>query len=299
LHVDGPGALSKITWVSARLSRRAGDEVNGLAARRNGDRNGMTGQTRRKQMSRRTVAPLFAALALLPQLAFAEAGGDNACANLAKADRAAQPFDDQVYSSKIEYFENKRLVKTFELEIVTKGLHKMLIDFKAPGDVRGMRILILDAETMYTYLPQFRRVRRIAANARNQGFMGTNISNEDMGEQRFSDRWNCTPVKTTPDEWTLDLTPRPNITSGYTKLRVKIGRKGYLYRHIEMYQDTRVVKTQFRENFQTMEGLEMATRIRYVSADRPAESRITLTSWRVNTGVADSEFTQRALLRGD
>lgn len=252
-------------------------------------------------MSHPSVALLIAALALLPRLASAEAGrgGDNPCANLAKADQAAQPFDDQVYNSKIEYFENKRLVKTFELEVVTKGLHKMLINFKAPGDVRGMRILILDAETMYTYLPQFRRVRRIAANARNQGFMGTNVSNEDMGEQRFSDRWNCTPNKTTADEWILDLSPRPNITSGYTKLRVKIGRKNLQYLQIEMFQDSRLVKTQYREEFRTMEGLEMASRIRYVSADRPAEARITLTDWRVNTGIPDSEFTQRALLRGD
>ena len=52
-----------------------------------------------------------------------------------------------MYNSKIEYFENKRLVKTFELEVITKGLHKMLINFKAPGDVRGMRILILDADS--------------------------------------------------------------------------------------------------------------------------------------------------------
>ena len=245
------------------------------------------------------LAVMALVLILIPVSAVAESGGGNACGKLLEADRNAQPFDDQVYTSTIRYSENNKVVKTFRLRVTTKGMHKMLISFLAPGDVRGMRILIVDPETMYTYLPEFRRIRRVAANARNQGFMGTNVSHEDMSEHRYSTRWNCTPFKTTSDAWILDLHPKAGITTSYSKLRVSIGRKRVQYENIDYYQDGRHMKSQIREGWRTMEGLEMSGVVRYVSRDRNAESRIEFDEWSVNTGVPDSAFTRRSLLRGD
>ena len=250
-------------------------------------------------MSWRLVVVFVVCVALTPRLAMAEAGGGNACSKLIQADHNAQPFDDQVYTSTIQYLENGKTVKTFRLRVTTKGMHKMLISFLAPGDVRGMRILIVDPETMYSYLPQFRRVRRIAANARNQGFMGTNITNEDMSEHRYSTRWNCVGSKTTSSAWILDLAPKKGITTAYSKLRVTIGRKRVQYEQIDFYQGSRDIKTQYFEDWRTMEGLEMAGTVRYVSHDRNAEARIHFDEWHVNTGVPDDAFTRRALLRGD
>jgi hypothetical protein len=152
---------------------------------------------------------------------------------------------------------------------------------------------------MYTYLPQFRRVRRIAANARNQGFMGTNITNEDMSEHRYSKRWSCTPHETTAESWIVDLSPNPGINTGYSKLRVSIGRKRIQYERVEYYVDDRHIKTQMRSDWATMEGLEMAKTIRYVSHDRNVEARIRMDEWRVNQGIQDTAFTTRALLRGE
>lgn len=246
-------------------------------------------------MSWRLTACVIALALVAPTLAHAQ----GVCSKLRVADQKAQPFDDQEYNSSIEYRENDQVVKTFKLRVITKGMHKMLINFLAPGDVRGMRVLIVDPETMYTYLPQFRRVRRVAANARNQGFMGTNITNEDMSEHRYSDRWNCRPHKTTSEAWILDLTPKSGTTTQYSKMRVWVGRKRGQYEKIHYFVDGRHKKSQLRSQWRTLEGLEMASRIRYVSEDRPVETRIKMDSWRVNTGVSDRAFTRRALLRGD
>jgi outer membrane lipoprotein-sorting protein len=232
--------------------------------------------------------------------AAAEAGGRSTiCRHLAEADRRAQPFDDQEYTSNIRYLEKSKVVKNFRLRVVTKGMHKMRIAFLAPGQVRGMRILIVDPETMYTYLPQYRRVRRVAAHARNQGFMGTNLYHEDISEHRYSSRWNCRPRQTTDEGWVLDLRPRPGVSTGYSKLRLTIGRTRRQTERVEYYVDGRHVKSQMREGWRTMAGLEMAGLIRFVSHDRDAETRVEFTEWRVNTGIPDSAFTRRALLRGD
>jgi outer membrane lipoprotein-sorting protein len=237
------------------------------------------------------------ALTVFPSVALAEAG--DACRFMAKADHNALPFDDQSYLSKITYRENGRVVKTFEIDIKTRGEYKMLITFKAPSDVLGMRILILDPETMYTYLPQFRRVRRVAAHARNQGFLGTNISYEDMSENRYSKRWSCTPAESTNEHYVLDLTPQPGAQTVYSKMRVAIHRKRLAYERIEYYTGTRNIKSQIREGWQDIQGQSMSTKIRFVSHDRNAEATVELTEWQVNQGIPDSDFSQRALLRGD
>jgi len=245
----------------------------------------------------RTIPVLMIAAAIVPSVALGEARGP--CSRVVEADGNAQPFDDQTYESTIQYFEGGNLVKTFALNVITQGMHKMLITFEAPGEVRGMRILSADPDTMYVYHPEYRRVRRVAAHVRNQGFMGTNVSYDDMTEHRLSDRWQCSPSETTDDAWILNLTPRAETKSSYSKLRGTIGRKRVQVERIEYFQGTRHVKSQIREGWRTMEGLEMASRIRFVSHDREAEARVELTQWRVNSGVEDSAFTRRALLRSE
>ncbi len=235
-------------------------------------------------------------MVLLPGVARAEAS--DMCSVLAKIDQSALQYDDQEYQTTIHYREEGNLVKTFQIRVVTKGMHKALVSFTAPGDMRGTRVLIVDPETMYTYMPEFGRVRRVAGHSRRQSFMGTNMYYEDITERRYSDRWGCRPVKATSGHWIMDLRPNPGVKSAYTKLRVKINRQREAVEEIEYYEETRHIKTQFREAWKTMDGVERASIIRFVSHDRNAELRVEYTQWRVNTGVPDSAFTRRALLRG-
>ncbi len=237
------------------------------------------------------------ALAALPQVVLAEASA-KICGRLAKLDQNYLSYDDQEYHAKIGYSENGRLVKNFNLRIVTKGTHKVLVSFVAPGEMRGTRVLVADAETMYTYLPDFGRIRRIAGHSRRQAFMGTNLYYEDITERRFSLRWRCTPVKTTAEAWVMDLRPKTGTTSAYTKLRLSIQKQRGEIERIEYYEGDRHMKTQERSGWKVMGGLERASNIRFISHDRNAELRIEYTLWKVNTGVPDSAFSRRALLRG-
>ena len=245
-------------------------------------------------MSFRHVVAL-SALVLFPSVAAAEA--NEMCAALAKIEQSALQFDDVEYNTKILYNENNKVVKTFRIKVVTKGTHKTLVSFEA-GDMRGTRVLILDAETMYSYLPDFGRVRRIAGHSRRQSFMGTNLYYEDITERRYSTRWACTPHKTTDDQWIMNLRPKAGAKSAYTKVRLFIDREQQQIDQIEYFEETRHIKSQFRESWKTMNGITRASVIRFVSHDQNADLRVEYTDWRANTGVPDSAFTRRALLRG-
>jgi outer membrane lipoprotein-sorting protein len=231
-----------------------------------------------------------------PRQALAEAG--NTCGVLARIDQSYLQYDDQEYQTTINYRENKQLVKTFKIRVVTKGSYKTLVSFSAPGEMRGTRVLIVDAETMYTYLPEYGRIRRVAGHSRRQSFMGTNMYYEDITDRRYSTRWRCTPVKTSADSWVLDLTIAPGNTSAYTKLQVTVNRQHEDVERIDYYEETRHMKTQERSVWKVMNGIGRYSIIRFVSRDRDADLELEYDSWQVNTGISDDAFTQRALLRG-
>jgi outer membrane lipoprotein-sorting protein len=235
-------------------------------------------------------------LALAPRLASAEVA--DVCSLMSKIDQRALAYDDQEYLTTIQYRESSKLVKTFKLRVVTKGMHKALVSFLAPGDMRDTRVLIVDAETMYTYMPDFGRVRRVAGHSRRQSFMGTNLYYEDITERRYSERWGCTPAKNTSDAYVMDLRPNPGAKSAYTKVRVSVDRRREEIVQIEYYEETRHIKSQFREQFRSMNGIERASVIRFVSRDHDADLTVNYDEWRANIGVPESAFTQRALLRG-
>jgi outer membrane lipoprotein-sorting protein len=235
-------------------------------------------------------------IGLMPTLALAEAS--NVCSRLEKVARAAQKITDQEYISTFTYREKGRVVKTFKMRIITKGMHKALVSFLAPGDLRGTRILVANPETMYVYIPEFRRVRRIAGHSLRQSFMGTNIYYEDIVERQYSERWNCRHAKTTQDSWLVDLRPKSGIQTAYSKLRLTIAQKGDRLSKIQYYEGSKHVRTQERDSWETKEGLELASRMKYVSHDRDADLTLQITEWRTNIGLPDSAFTRRSLLQG-
>lgn len=246
-------------------------------------------------MSWRLVLICIASLSIAPA-AFAEGG--NACEILGEMEEHVQDFEDEEQLTVMQYREHGKLVKTFEMRVVTKGAHKALVSFLAPGSMTGTRILVSDPETVYAYLPEFRRVRRIASHALKQPFMGTNIYYEDISERWYSVRWKCRPQTVSDDSSSAVLTPRPGAKTSYSKLVAILGREPAQIERLEYYVGEKHIRTQIREDWRDVAGQERPGVIRYVSHDREAELRMEFRSWRVNVGVPDTAFSKRALIRG-
>ena len=64
---------------------------------------------------------------------------------------------------------------------------KSLIDVEGPADLRGSKYLILEekgSEQMWTYLPEYQKVRRIRAETMGGSLFGTDFSYEDFSHIR-------------------------------------------------------------------------------------------------------------------
>ena len=111
--------------------------------------------------------------------------------------------------------------------IYQKGSDKRLIVFLAPADIKGVGFLSLTDDMMYLYMPAFRKIRRIASHIKNEDFMGTDFSYEDLAETEYSDEYFAALEKEEGNQYVLELKPRPEADVGYSKLRMWVDKETF------------------------------------------------------------------------
>jgi outer membrane lipoprotein-sorting protein len=219
---------------------------------------------------------------------------------LARVDANLTMVRDQTYNGEIEVIRGGEVTKRMEFEVKLKGLKKKLVKFTAPGDVRGMAVLTTEDDLMYVYMPSYRRVRRVASHVRNQGFMGTDFSPEEMSNAALSLGWQGKILEDDDDEWVLELVPKPGNTTSYSKMRVTVLKSVYAAVKLECF-DARgeLVKTQTRSEWETLGQITLPTLYTVEDHRTGSQSVMRLLDCRVNQGIPDSAFTKRALVRAD
>ncbi len=217
---------------------------------------------------------------------------------LTEIDRRANAFDDQQATASMKIFKGDKLSKELTFETTMQGLQKQFIHFTAPGDVAGMKILMQDAQTLYVYLPEFKKVRRVAAHAMNQGFLGSEFTYQDMTETQLSPFYNAELGGREGSQTTLELTPKDGSESSWARLEVVIDSKKGGVTEIRYYDGAgNHVRTQTRESWKKVGGELMPTKVSMANLKTGDTTVVELSEVRVNEGVDDGLFSRRQLLR--
>ena len=239
--------------------------------------------------------PVALAIAIPPTVA--EAATD-AAAVLKKLDKDAAAFADVSYVSSMEIWKNGSKRKTLQFDMVMKGLDKQFITFTAPGDVAGMKILMV-ADELWMYSPEFQKVRKVAAHAQSQGFLGSEFTPEDMSQTNLSKLFNARLDGKSGTETTLTLTPKEGVESTFSKIELVIDSSKGGVTTLRYFDGAgNHVRTQSREGWTTIKDQPFPTTIRMKNLKTGAETVIQLTDIDVDTVVDDSLFSRRTLLRG-
>jgi len=218
---------------------------------------------------------------------------------LAEIDRRAAVFDDTQYVASMQIYKGDELKNTLEFTMMMKGLDKQFLTFTAPGDVAGMKVLMQDAKTLYVYMPEFKKVRRVAAHMQNQGFLGSNFTYEDMTQVQLSRFFNATLEGREGSETTLKLTPKEGVSTTYPRIDVIIdGTKGGVTK-LRYYDGSgNHVRTQEREAWTKIDGELMPTKVTMKDHKIGSSTVVELRDVQVNQGLDDGLFSRRMLLRG-
>jgi outer membrane lipoprotein-sorting protein len=236
---------------------------------------------------------VLGSLALSPMIAQAA----DASAVLKKIDKDASVFSDTSYTATMDIYKNGTKKTTLEFNMVMKGLTKQLIEFVAPGDVAGMKILMVGDE-LHMYSPEFKKVRKIAAHTESQGFFNSEFRAEDMIMAKLSDRFDAEISGQAGNETTLTLTPKAEVESQFSKLEVTIDKTKGGVTKIKYFDGSgNATREQTRGGWVKIEGATMPTEISMKNLKTGAETKIKLSNVQVNQGVEDDLFSRRTLLR--
>ncbi len=216
---------------------------------------------------------------------------------LDKADATLTTYNDQSLRTEITVVDSDGTEKYREMRVWQKG-EMRLIKFVLPADWKGTALLALDPKTNYIYLPSYKRIRRVAAHARNQSFQGMDVSQADMALFRFGTDYAPKQMEETDTDYILELTPKPGSDVGYGKLVLTIGKDRFETKQIDYYakDGKEKLKVEVRSDWKLYEGKHYNASLLNISSAKENHQTILKNSeYKFDQGLPDSYFTTRNL----
>lgn len=182
---------------------------------------------------------------------------------------------------------------------------KMITFFESPPDVKGTGFLSWSYDNeakdddQWLYLPALRKVRRISAGNKNDYFMGTDFTYDDMGDRKIEedshqllrseiyDNINCYVVESVPRK----------KGEMYSKKQTWVDQKNWLVRKVDFYdRKDRFLKT-LTMDWQSVKGIWTWKKGEMKNHLTKHSTVIDIKKTSVNTGLKDRVFTERSLKR--
>lgn len=217
---------------------------------------------------------------------------------LKKAEDAMNASKDRTATMKLTLIDKDGDSKVREIKMWQLGKEKRLIKFLSPADVKGVGFLVLSDNEMYLYMPAFKKIRRIASHVKNESFMGTDFSYNDIGKCQYTNDFTAEIKEETEEEYVLELTPRPKSDVDYAKLIMCVDKAHYIPSKVEYYnkKGTRE-KIMKNENIEKIDGYWTPREVTMKHLKTEHKTVMELVNVVHDTGLEESMFSKRMLKR--
>ncbi|MCP2619808.1 outer membrane lipoprotein-sorting protein [Candidatus Aminicenantes bacterium AC-334-K16] len=172
-----------------------------------------------------------------------------------------------------------------------------VMKFLSPPDVRGVGFLVLADDQMYLYLPEFRRIRRIASHNKSERFMGSDFSYEDLSTGGFARFYQATLLDEDATTWHLELVLKAGADKPYPRVELWVDKETHLLHRFLLYDRSGEV---WKEAFQEVSRIgDYWVPVKTTMKDLKAHTKtiLTMEEIQVNVGLEEGIFTQRFLKR--
>jgi outer membrane lipoprotein-sorting protein len=254
---------------------------------------------------RQAMAAALIALALAPGAALAQdapapAAGLSAAEILARMDDNNNPGDDQTLEERITVVDVDGTKKGYDLLVQQKGGVKRLITFVS-GEMKGTAMLTEAKDSVYVWLPGFKKVRRVAAHNMNQTMAGSDMTNEDSSITVWAAGWEPKLEKQDETTYWLALSPKPDTKSEYARVVHRVEKGTFTQRETHYFDAAgREIKQMINTEPTDWTGTKRyLCKVITVTDMRTGHRTVLETkNARFNTGLKDDLFTVRQLQWG-
>ncbi len=251
-------------------------------------------------MIRRKTLTLTLTLTGLALLAAAPARADKKGNDLLRClDKKANKAKDQHFIYDMVITDpGKKDKRTLEMKVWIKGSMR-LVHFTAPGDVKGMKVLIRSRSQMYVYLKAFRKIRRITSHAKKQSLFGADYNYDDQSTVTYADVFDGQFVKETATHNIVRAKATAKSDSPYGYIELHLRKKDCLPEKLRYFNTAgKHIKTETRSAYSCIGEVCNAGKMKMVDHSRGNHcTEMVRKTWKTNTGVSDRKFSRRALQR--
>jgi hypothetical protein len=185
---------------------------------------------------------------------------------------------------------------------------RTLVRFSYPNDIKGTGFLVWehpDAEDeRFLFLPALGRVRRIAGQEKQESFVGSDLSYEDIGGRKVADYTYTFADEnaswTAPDgakhaAWALESRARDR-RAGYPRYVSLVLKDRFIAVHADLFnaRDERAKVFDVRK-LERIDGIWTVMDLAVVNERDKTRTELTTTTMRYNAGLKDEDFSRRAL----
>lgn len=246
---------------------------------------------------------------------------------------AAAPVEDayQIVLKSFNLDQGKDSKTDMKMEIISRGgkprereitmwrlergdEDKSLMYFRLPESVRGTGFLVWEhknrEDDQWLYLPALKKVRRISASEKDKSFMGTDFSYNDL-TQPHPDEFvhkllsseniegsDCWKIESVHKTYTGDPAFKDRDKYQYSKAISWTRKDNYVSIKAIMYdkkgQEYKLFKT---GDVRKVDGIWTAHVLEMENLKEKNRTVLTITAVKYNTGVQDSFFTERELVK--
>ena len=184
-------------------------------------------------------------------------------------------------------------------------VEKKVMFFKAPADVKNTSFLNFSYDDdrdddQWLYLPALKKVKRISGGSKDDYFMGSDFTYEDM-EKRSPNKDTHSLLKTETlngeECYVIESTPREE--GQYSKRVAWVIKDKWIPLKIDFYdEDEDLMKVLTITDYQQLEGYWTIIVQEMQNVQREHKTVIALTNIQLEKGLGDDKFTQRTMMKG-
>ena len=185
---------------------------------------------------------------------------------------------------------------------------RMLIRFTRPNDIRNTAFLVWEhpgaEDERFLYLPALARVRRIASDEKQDSFVGSDLSYEDIGGRDVADytyaftdpnaSWTG-PDGTRHPAWSLESRAK-DTTADYPRSVSLVRKDSFVIVHADIYNPRNErVKIFDVKRLERVDGIWTVLSLAVVNERDKTRTELETTAIRYNVGLTDRDFSRREL----
>ena len=172
-----------------------------------------------------------------------------------------------------------------------------LMRFLSPRSVRGVTLLNINSgERIYLYMPAYDKPRRIAGSSKQEEFMGTGLSYEDMSMDYEDKDYEKKLLEETVSEYKIEIIPSGEDVS-YKKIILIVDKENFYAKTVEFYNmSENLTKTLEIVQIQTdVNGKITPVEIVFADIEENHKTKIVIKEIEYNIELASDFFSIRTL----